>query len=81
MANRIRKLSIGAEVKERFHYIVEGEKPAYSVMVGGVLGRFALAEIVEKEKHYEIHLKVENEIHYWKSEPKNEYTAVEFFID
>ncbi len=81
MANRIRKISIGAEVKERFHYIVDGEKPAYSVVVNGKLGQYTLAEIVEKEKHYELHLKVGDEVHFWKTEPKNEFVAVEFFID
>ncbi len=81
MDNKIRKLSIGAEVKERFHYIVDDTKSVYSAIINGVQGRFSLSEIIETENHFNLYLKTEDEVHFWKKEPKNQFTAVEFFLD
>ncbi len=81
MSNKIRKLSIGAEVKERFHYIVDDTKAVYSAIINGFQGRFALSEITETENHFNLYLKAGDEVHFWKVEPKNQFVAVEFFLD
>lgn len=81
MSGRIRKLSIGAEVKERFHYVVNDDKAVYAAVINNKTERFNLAEIVEQENHYELWLKKGNEIFHWKNEPKNNIVTPEFFLD
>jgi len=81
MSNKIRKLSIGAEVKERFIYEVRADRPFFKDMKNGKVEDFFLHEIVETENHYNIHLRNNDEVHFWKKEPKNQFTAVEFFLD
>lgn len=81
MSNKIRKLSIGAEVKQRFHYVVDDIKAVYTAIINGKVGNYNLSEIVEAENHYHLYLKSGDEIHFWKKEPKNQFTAIEYFID
>jgi len=81
MSNKIRKLSIGAEVKERFIYEVRTDKPFFRDMKNGKTEDFFLHEIVETENYYNIYLRNNDEVHFWKKEPKNKFTAVEFFLD
>lgn len=81
MSNKIRKLSIGAEVKERFHYIVDDAKARYTAVINGKVDNYSLSEIVEAENHFHLYLKSGDEIHFWKKEPKNQFTAIEYFID
>jgi len=81
MGNKIRKLSIGAEVKQRFIYEVKSDKPFFRDLKNGKLEDFFLHEIVETENHYKIYLKNKDEIHFWKKEPKNEFTAIEYFLE
>jgi hypothetical protein len=81
MANKIRKLSIGSEIKERFHYIVEESKAVYNATINGKQDRFSLVAIEETENHFLLYLKSGDEVHLWKKEPKNEFTAIEYFLD
>ncbi len=81
MGQKIRKLSIGAEVKDRFHYVVNDDRAVYPATINGKSEKFSLAQIVETESHYNIYLKNKDEIHFWKKEPKNEFTAIEYFLD
>lgn len=81
MRNKIRKLSIGAEVKERFHYIVDDSKAVYTAVINGKVGNYTLSEIAEAENHFNLYLKSGDEVHFWKKEPKNQFTAIEFFLD
>lgn len=81
MGQKIRKLSIGAEVKDRFHYVVNDERAVYPVTINGKLERFNLDQIIERETHYQLWLKKDDEIFHWKDEPKNNIVSVEFFID
>ena len=81
MSQKIRKLSIGAEVKDRFHYVVNDEKAVYPVTINGKLERFNLAQIVECENHYQLWLKKGDEIFHWKDEPQNNIVTPEYFLD
>ena len=50
-------------------------------IINGLQGRFALSEITETENHFNLYLKAGDEVHFWKVEPKNQFVAVEFFLD
>ena len=56
MSNKIRKLSIGEELKERFIYEVRPNVPFLKNLRNGKLEKFFLHEIVETESHYNIYL-------------------------
>ena len=81
MSNKIRKLSIGEELKERFIYEVRSDKPFLKNLKNGKLEDFFLHEIIETENHFNIYLKNKDEVHFWKKEPKTKFIAVEFFLD
>lgn len=78
MENKIRKLSVGKEIKEQFHYILNGKFP---VPINGELVQKTISSILENENSYDIYLKSGNEVQLWKTLPKNDVTAVEFVID
>ena len=81
MPNKIRKLSIGSEVKERFVYAVRDDVPFFRENKKDILEDFFLVEIVECENHFNLYLKNNDEVHLWKKEPKNQNTSIEFFLD
>lgn len=78
MANKIRRLCIGAEVKTQHIYFVGGEQ---RVFVDGKETKMIIHSIDETEKHYLINTKINNEVQTWKKIPKNSITTEEFFID
>jgi hypothetical protein len=78
MQNKIRKISIGAEVKSQFHYILNG---AFPVPIDGKISQKTISEFVETETGYEIYLKSGTEVQLWKTIPKNDITTIEFEID
>ena len=81
MGQKIRKLSIGAEVKDRFHYVVNDEKAVYWATIDNKSEKFNLAQIIECETHYQLWLKKGDEVFHWKDEPKNNIVTVEYFLD
>jgi hypothetical protein len=78
MENRIRKLSIGKEVKEQFHFILGSKFP---VPIDGKMTDKTISHISENENSYDIYLKSGTEIQLWKTLPKNDITSVEFVVD
>jgi len=81
MGQKIRKLSIGEELTKRFIYEIRSDKPFLKNLKNGKLEDFFLYEIVETENYYNIYLKNNDEIHFWKKEPKTRFIAVEYFLD
>ncbi len=81
MSQKIRKLSIGAEVKDRFHYVVNEERAVYTATINNKSEKFNLAQIIERETHYQLWLKKGDEIFHWKDEPKNNIVTPEYFLD
>jgi len=81
MANKIRKLAIGKEVKERFIFAVNLEKPIFSETVEGKRVDYFISEIFEAEDRYKIYVKKGEEIQHWKDEMKNDYVHPEYFLD
>jgi len=85
MANNIRKLGIGKEVKERFFYIVNSEKPVFSITEKGKKEDYFISEIFEAEDRYKIYVRKGNnessEIQHWKDEMKNEISHPEYYLD
>ena len=81
MSNQIRKLAIGAEVKERFIYMVDSPNPVYKETVNGVEKKYYVCNIVECETKYRLYVKCGDEIHYWKDEMKNEFCHPEYFLN
>jgi hypothetical protein len=81
MSQKIRKLSIGAEVKDRFHYVVNEERAVYTAIINNRSEKFNLAQIIECETHYQLWLKKGDEIFHWKDEPKNNIVTPEYFLD
>jgi|688.fasta_scaffold13440_3 hypothetical protein len=78
MANTIRRLCIGAEVKEQHIYFVGGQQ---KIFIDGKQSVITIHSIDELEKHYLINTKVGDEIQVWKKIPKNNITTEEYFID
>lgn len=79
MEDKIRKLSIGAEVKEQFHYVIGGEWKIPNS--DGSTTRRHLCEIVESENHYKLYIANGALSQHWKDIPKNNITTPEYFID
>ncbi len=79
MSNKIRKLSIGADVKDQFHYVVGG---VFKIPVSeGVFHHRPISHIIECEKHYQLHIGDGPVSQHWKDIPKNDITTPEYFID
>jgi len=78
MANSIRRLSIGKEVKEQFHFVVGGQQ---NVMIDGSVKKIAIHSIDENETNYSVNMKIDDEVQEWKRIPKNDITHVEFTLD
>jgi hypothetical protein len=81
MENKIRKLAIGAEVKERFLYVVNDTKPIFAEISNNKRKEYFVHDIIECKTKYQIWLRSENEIHHWKDEMKNEFCHPEYFIN
>ena len=81
MDNKIRRLCIGAEVKERFVYSIDSPKPVHTEIVNGKPIGYYVCDIIEKEDYYEIYVKKINEIHFWKKEMKNQFCHPEYLLD
>jgi len=81
MDNKIRRLCIGAEVKERFIYSVDSIKPIHTEFVDGKPIGYFVSEIIEDKDHYKIYVKKGEEIHHWKNEMKNEFSHPEFTLE
>lgn len=78
MENKIRKVSVGAEPRDQFHYIVNGKFP---IPINGKMVDKTISEISETKTGYEIYLKSDGEVQLWKEVPKNDITTKEYFID
>lgn len=78
MANKIRRLCIGAEPKNQFIYFVGGDFPLY---IEGEKRIVTVESIEESEHHYFINIKTNGEIQLWKKIPKNNITSEEYLID
>lgn len=78
MANKIRRLLIGKEVKEQFSYNIGGEQ---NVFIDKKPIKIIIHSIDELEKHFVINVKFNDEIQEWKKLPKNDITTIEFFLD
>ncbi len=78
MANKIRRLSIGAEITNQFHFIVGGQQ---NVTIDGEVKRIAIHSIDENETNYSVNMKIDDEVQEWKRVPKNNITHVEFTLD
>lgn len=78
MANKIRRLLIGKEVKEQFSYNVGGEQ---NVFIDNKPVKIMIHSIDETEKHYVVSVKFNDEIHEWKKLPKNDITTIEYQLD
>lgn len=85
MANKIRKLAIGAEVKERFLYIVDAPKPVFSTTENGKSVDYFISEIFEAEDRYKIYVRKgknsTDEVQHWKDEMKSSITHPEYQLD
>lgn len=78
MDNKIRKISIGKDIKEQFHYILNGKFP---VPIDGKVVEKTISDFVENETSYDVYLRSGNEVQLWKTLPKNDITTVEYQID
>lgn len=78
MANKIRRLLIGAEIKEQFSYNVGGEQ---NIFINNKPIKIVIHSIDELEKHFVVNVKFNDEIQEWKKLPKNNITSQEFFLD
>jgi hypothetical protein len=78
MANKIRRLLIGAEVKQQFSYNVGGSQDVY---IEGSPKKITIHSIDELEKYYIVNVGVGDEVQEWKKIPKNDITTVEYYID
>lgn len=78
MANKIRRLLIGKEVKEQFSYNVGGEQNIY---IDKKPIKITIYSIEELENHYLVNVKFNDEIQEWKKLPKNDITTIEYFLD
>lgn len=76
--NSIRKISIGANVKQQFHYIVGSNFPI--IKNNKKIDR-VISNIEQSEKYYLIYTKIDDEIQLWKEIPKNEITTHEYEVD
>jgi len=85
MANKIRKLGIGKEIKERFFYIVDSPKPIFSTTEHGKRVDYYISEIVDTDDRYKIFvrkgLKATDEVQEWKHEMKTDIVHPEFALD
>lgn len=79
--NRIRKLSIGAEVKEQWHYIIGG---THNIPINGKNNPTeirTLTNIIETDNCYELYISNKEAEQHWKDVPKNNITTPEYYID
>jgi hypothetical protein len=85
MANKIRKLGIGKEVKERFFYIVDSPRPIFSTTEEGKKVDYFISEIFEAEDRYKIYvrkgIKPTDEVQHWKDEMKTDIVHPEYQLD
>lgn len=78
MANKIRRLLIGKEVKEQFSYNVGGEQ---NIFIDKKPIKILIHSIEELENHFVVNVKFNDEIQEWKKLPKNDSVTVEFQLD
>lgn len=78
MANKIRRLLIGKEVKEQFSYNVGGEQ---NIFIDKKPIKILIHSIEETENHFVVNVKFNDEIQEWKKLPKNDSVTVEFQLD
>lgn len=78
MANKIRRLLIGKEIKEQHVYFVGGKQNVY---IEGEKIPIEIESINEQEKNYLVNVKFNGEIQEWKLIPKSDSVTVEFFLD
>lgn len=78
MTDPIRRISIGINPKEQFHYTIGTE---FNVVVNSMPQKRTLNQIEETETHYILYTKKENEVQKWKKIPKNNHTTEEYEID
>lgn len=85
MANKIRKLGIGKELKERFFYIVDSPKAIFSTTENNKRIDYFISEIFEAEDRYKIYVrkgsKSTDEVQHWKDEMKTDIVHPEYFLD
>ena len=77
MSNKIRRLSIGAEIKEQFHI---GVGTNFPVFIEGKKQDRVVSNIEETENHFLVYSKCDGEIQLWKKIPKNNITTIEYEI-
>jgi hypothetical protein len=77
----IRKLSIGKDVRDAIHFVINAEKTV--VLSNGKTDKRFINEIKETEFNYLIYVKSDetNEVQLWKKVPKNDFTHVEYIVD
>lgn len=78
MANKIRRLCIGAEVKNQHIYFLDGVQ---KLRIDGKETNVTISAIDETEKHYIVSVKFNGEIQEWKKIPKNDITTIEYILD
>lgn len=78
MANKIRRLLIGKEVKEQFSYNVGGEQ---TIFIDKKPIKIIIHSIDELENHYLVNVKFNDEVQEWKKITKNDYLTVEYILD
>jgi hypothetical protein len=78
MANKIRRLLIGKEVKDQFSYNVGGEQNIY---IDKKPIKIMIHSIEELEKHLVVNVKFNDEIQEWKKIAKNDCVTIEYFLD
>jgi len=78
MNGKIRRISIGVDIPNQFHYSVGGKFPVY---IDNKKIDTYVSDITETENHYLIYTKIGSEVYLWKKIPKNNHTTEEFFID
>lgn len=78
MANKIRRLLIGKEIKEQHVYFVGGKQNVY---IDNAKKEIEIFSIDEVENGYIVNVKFNGEIQEWKRLPKNDVTTLEFYLD
>ena len=78
MPNKIRRLLIGAEIKNQHVYFLDGVQ---KLRIDGKETNITICAIDETEKHYIVSVKFNGEIQEWKKIPKNDITTAEYVLD
>lgn len=85
MANKIRRLAVGREIKDRIIFSIDSVKPVFSTMESGSRIEYFVSEILETNDEYKIFVRkgrlATDEIQHWRNEMKSDITHPEFFLD